>query len=430
MPDFARRSLLALPLVAPLFAPGGTPFAAGLAAMPIRSEQEPTLSDDLSHYVDLGVHRAGTTGERKTAVWLNARLQKLGYTSQIDRFPISTIIDPSGRLQFAGQDISVFPQWTPPANAFGKISAPLRALSDDPGPATIRFVASPVSFTASWNRALDQLAIEAKAKGALALIVAIDIPSGELFVSNQHSSALLPLPVALVAKRDLPRLQSASGVQANLRLKGKPAKTHSLNVIGEKQVQSQGQSQGGSQGKRIVISTPLTGWFACGAERGPGIALWLRLARYLATQNVPVTMLGTGSHEIGYLGIDHALTNYGPKPDDVALWLHLGASLGATRLDREFAFTSPQYLVGLPGSAQAAKQAFAEHLPIYVSGDAKTQGEAGPIIAAGHRNFIGMSGMFPTFHTPVDLGQAVDFAKLEQIAQAAEGLVQQVVGAG
>jgi hypothetical protein len=404
--------MLALPLAAP--------FAGSVAAMSFRSQPAPTLADDLAHYVGLGVHRAGTTGERKTALWLKARLQKLGYSSQMDRFPISTIMNPSGRLKLADHDLNVFPQWMPTANAFGEISASLRALSDDAGPATIRFVASPVSFTANWNRALDQLAVEAKAKGAVALVVAIDIPSGDLFVCNQHSHDPLPLPVALIAKRDLPHLQAAVGAPSNLRLKGKPTKTHSLNVIGEK----------AGKGRRIVISTPLTGWFSCGGERGPGIALWLRLARYLATVKVPVTVLGTGSHEIGYLGIDHALAKYGPKPDDVALWLHFGASLAATRLDREFAFTSPQYLVGLADSAQLAKDAFAAQLPIYVPGDAKTQGEAGPIIAAGYRNFIGMSGMFPTFHTPVDRGQAVDFVGLEQIALEAEGLVQRVVAGG
>jgi hypothetical protein len=398
---FDRRTMLALPLLATL---SNRPPAPGLA-------------DDIAKYVSFGVHRVGTAGEKKTASWLKRRLEQMGYTSRIDSFPVATMLNPAVRLRAGGEDISAFPQWNVPPTALGTtMSAPLHPLQAEAGAPSIRFLPDALGFAANWNPAFDRLVAEAEAKGAIALIMAVDIASGELFACNQHSREPLPVPVIMVAKHDLPKLKAQTGQQASLHLAGKPVVAKALNVIGEKP----------GTGQRIVISTPLTGWFQCGGERGPGIALWLRLAKQLARTSRPVTLLGTGSHELGHFGIEHALNHGAPPPDDVALWLHFGASLAATRLDAQFAFKSPQYLVGLPESEARAKAAFQPQLPIYVTGDNKTQGEAGPIIASGYRNFIGMSGMFPTFHTPVDLGQAVDYARLEAIARAAEALVDEV----
>jgi hypothetical protein len=175
-----------------------------------------------------------------------------------------------------------------------------------------------------------------------------------------------------------------------------------------------------------VISTPLTGWFHCGGERGPGIALWLRTAAMLARSPRPVVMLGTGSHEIGHLGMAYALDHGAPAPDEVAVWLHFGASLAATRLDERYGFRSGQYLVGTDASAGLARQQLGGVLPTYVAGDGQTLGEAGQVIGAGHRNFIGMSGQFPTFHTPLDRGAAIDFVQLERIAGQVATLLDRV----
>jgi hypothetical protein len=380
-----------------------------------RARREPTLASDVGTYVGFGEHRVGTAGERKTARWLSQRMQKLGFTSRIEPFAMPTLLDPAGHLFVGGETLNVFPQWHPPLAILGrKLSAPLDVLSAQAGPRSLRFVPEPISFAPNWNPALDQLVREATAKGALALILAVDIPSGDLFVCNQHNTAPMPIPVALIAKRDLPRLISRKGSISSLRLTGKRVQSSSTNVIASKP----------GVGQHIVISTPLTGWFSCGGERGPGIALWLRMAKLLAGSKRPVMMLGTGSHEIGHHGIEHHLSQHKLDPKDVALWLHFGASLAATRLDKAANFTSPQYLVGLPETEAVAKAAFGKHLPIYVPGGPRTQGEAGPIITAGYRNFIGMSGMFPAFHTRADRGEAIDFAVLEEIAMAAETVLQ------
>jgi hypothetical protein len=249
-----------------------------------------------------------------------------------------------------------------------------------------------------------------KAKNATALVLAIDHSADGLFVSNQHSHDAFPIPVILIAKRDLnnlvARLPMTSG-NAQMQIGGRLVDAQSINVVAKKQ----------GVGKAIVVSTPLTGWFQCGGERGPGIALWLHVASVLAKADRPVILLGTGSHEVGHFGMEHALAHGAPKPDEVALWVHLGASLGATKLDAQFKFRSPQALIARPTSEAFAKTHLSTNLPIYVPGTKATLGEAGQVIGAGHERFVGMSGFFPGFHTPEDLGQAVDYAALEALGK-------------
>jgi hypothetical protein len=400
--------------------------SAALAAQPITSTfanttlLAQTLSDDVTQYVKLGEHRVGTDVESNTAQWLQQRLQDMGFATQLDRFSVRTVLEPSANLRLGDLSTTAFPQWLPPAQSLGQTITSQLLLFDNPqnSPA-IRLIEKPFPFAANWTPKLDALVTEAKAKNATALVVAIDHSADGLFVSNQHSHDAFPIPVVLIAKRDLnnfvSRASQASG-NAQLQIAGRLVDAQSINVVGKKS----------GVGKAIVISTPLTGWFQCGGERGPGIALWLHVASVLAKYDRPVLMLGTGSHEVGHFGMEHALAHGAPKPDDVALWVHLGASLGATKLDAQHKFKSPQALIARPTSEAFAKTHLSANLPIYVPGTKATLGEAGQVIGAGHERFVGMSGFFPGFHTPEDLGQAVDYAALEALSKNVVSMIGNV----
>jgi hypothetical protein len=401
----SRRTVLAGSLAAP--------FALSAPAQAAETD----LAADVGTFVGFGEHRAGTLGERKTARWLARRLERLGFAAQTQHFPIRTVIDPGGKLTIGGQRFAVFPQWHPPVEALGRaIAGPLLPLAAGNGPPSIRLLEKPALLSANWTAPLQAHVDTAVSKGAMALIMAVDDPSDDLFVCNQHHAEPLAIPVALIARRSLPALVAALGGPATLKLTGRAVNTTALNLFGRKP----------GTGKAIVISTPLTGWFHCGGERGPGIALWLRAAALLALSPRPVVMLGTGSHEIGHHGMEHALGHGAPLPDATQFWLHFGASLAATRLDPRYGYRSGQYLVGTDATAALAKDQLGLVMPTYVQGSAATLGEAGQVIGAGHRNFIGMSGQFPTFHTPLDKGEAIDFAQLERIAAQVAGLLARV----
>jgi hypothetical protein len=400
------------------------------ASHPFKQSSAQTLSSpaanalwlDIQRYVALGEHRVGTKSERETANWLETRLRPLGFNTTFDTFTVRTLLNPSGQIKVAGESIKLFPQWLPPPNSLGStLTGPLKPLEQSRSPKpSIRIVTQTIPFTANWTAKLDALVQDAVNKNASALVMAIDHSGDGLFVCNQHSRNSFPIPVALLAKRDFQTLASIAkepnAREAKFIIRGEAAEVQSINVVGYKP----------GVGKHVVISTPLTGWFECGAERGPGIALWLRIATQLSTVKNPVLLLGTGSHEVGHFGMEHVFTHAKqapPKPDDVALWLHFGASLAATKLDAAFKFKSPQALIARPGSMATAKQYLSAHLPIYVPGNTTTLGEAGQVIGAGYENFIGMSGFFPGFHTVEDKGQAVDIEALEKLADASTKLV-------
>jgi hypothetical protein len=149
------------------------------------------------------------------------------------------------------------------------------------------------------------------------------------------------------------------------------------------------------------------------------------MAALLARSERPVLLLGNGGHEIGQVGMAHALAHYAPKPDDVALWFHFGASIAATALDARFGGASPQFVIGTPKTAELAQRALIPAMTAYTMGSASSAGEAGQVLGAGFDQFVSMIGHFPTFHTPADRGEAVDYGRLETVAKGVKALLEQ-----
>jgi hypothetical protein len=377
----------------------------------------PSLAEDVATYVSFGEHRAGMPSEARTANWMQERLAQMGYQTDLQKFPIPTILNPGGYLVAAGSLTDLFPQWFAPAASLGKmIEAPLQLLNAPAGLPSIRVVPKPVAASGNWGPAQDALVQEAAGKGAVGLLMAAEVKSGDVYAFNQHTTQALPIPVALLAQRMLPALVAIAergDATAQMTLMGDLTDTQSINVVARK----------AGRGRMLVISTPMTGWFHCGAERGPGVAMALRIASMLAQSKRPVLVLCTGSHEIGHAGMAHALKNGAPDPADVAFWFHFGASLGAIKLDAQYGVTSPQFVVGTPTSEVWVRSAMASSMRGYANGNSATPGEAGQVMGAGHLRFAGMIGTFPGFHTPGDRGEAIDYAQLEKIAQASETLI-------
>lgn len=153
----------------------------------------------------------------------------------------------------------------------------------------------------------------------------------------------------------------------------------------------------------VIITTPLTGWFGCAGERGTGIVVALRLARWMAAEH-PVLFVGTTGHELGYLGIRAAVRS--GALDGARAVIHVGASLAAAKdpedpttfTDQRAAVTN---LVGAPRHDLDEAMATSD----------------GPAVAAEHQPWLGEAevlevldvpmlsvlGRFPLFHTPDDV---------------------------
>jgi hypothetical protein len=153
----------------------------------------------------------------------------------------------------------------------------------------------------------------------------------------------------------------------------------------------------------IIVTTPLSGWFTCAAERGSGIAVALELAADLARTH-PVFFLGNSGHELNNFGVRAYLQDaFDLRPRAV---FHLGASIGAGATDASgrFGLASSRVVASnpafssVPGLAEAVQLGNFAPTPTFPGEGAvwsQKLGSSTPLLS--------FAGQFPQFHTPDDL---------------------------
>jgi hypothetical protein len=197
---------------------------------------------------------------------------------------------------------------------------------------------------------------------------------------------------------------------------------------------------GAGRGPVIVVSTPMTGWYNCVCERGPGIANFLALARTVAAEKLPADFIfvATAGHEIGHGGMELFLKQGAPPPQDTLAWVHFGASNAC------FAWTAGpegftterkvddalRFMVLSPSAAPLVDETFAAIKATHLVADKQAVGELRDVQAAGYRNFLGMAGLHRFFHTPADDLRTTSPEILEPVARAFADAVGKAVQRG
>jgi hypothetical protein len=261
-------------------------------------------------------------------------------------------------------------------------------------------------------------------RGAAGVVLITTGPTGEAIALNVSTrEPPMGRPVAILAPKDAePFVRSAvAGQTATLIVDGSGGRRPAYNLIGRLDRQA---------AKTLVISTPRSGWFVCVAERGSGLAVWLRLARWLAkTQSdLNVVMLATSGHEYDYVGGEHFLSDAAPSPASTRLWVHIGAS-AAARDWHELG----QKLLPLPSAdSQRVLTATADILAptreafrglsgleaTYLADKVMAGGELTNVISAGYVSAIGLYGIHRYFHTAADDLRCVSGGLVAPVAHA------------
>jgi hypothetical protein len=255
---------------------------------------------------------------------------------------------------------------------------------------------------------------DARSAGAPVAVVATQSLSGRLVAPNR--SPTQPgsgLPALLVAGALAERLRTAS-VRARI----------SARVVGGRTSNVIGRIGAGPDRDRMLLTTPLSGWFRCAGERGTGIAVMLAVAERLAAEGVPILVNGNSGHELIDLGAHRFAET---KPAARAIF-HFGASVGAGERDGvDFRLTDGVKIrAWVPGASAALAAAFAPlaKTPVVVA-DAEHAdpdswiGEA-RVWCTLDRPLISMAGGFSLFHTPEDVPErATTPALLERVYHAA-----------
>lgn len=362
------------------------------------------LQAHLERYSSFGHHRSGGPGDQATRDWLSEELRLAGFEVEIQTVPIRQWHHDAAFIQTPDAQIDGFPLWWPPEteaarSAHGPIKPIQEAALGDIG--LLRIDPHLLSSLRAEHISAIQ---ESHARGVAGVILLTETISGEPFAFNAWSNRS-PVPVLILGSEHDAALTSLleSGSKVELAIAGNYEDAETSNVIGRLE-------RSGDQ--TVTVSTPRTGWFNAGAERGPGIALFIELAKWAAGEgDADLVFVATGGHEIAHVGMTLFMESGAPDPDKTANWVHLGASIaafdrsdraGGHKSDSAHQNTKTRWVIYTGNMTLRVFKLFRglgyQHSPAYIS----VFGEAKDIHEAGYDRFIAFAGSHPNFHLPSD----------------------------
>lgn len=365
------------------------------------------LYEDVIAYYNLGEHRTASEVDLQTSQWLLEQLRAAGLKATFQSFSLRQFFIRQTRLAISEKTIRAFPLWFPRSTGSGLIGGNLALVERGAALESLRGKVGLVKFPASAGTAVQRVHAEtilAAAKaGASAVVAVTESATKEIVALNSPAGAEpWPIPVVLVGQRDDPALWAAAGsaARASLMLDGEDdSDAKAKNVIARV-----------DRGKDlIVVSTPQSGWFRCAGERGPGIAMFLGLARWASRRpsGASFLLVSTSGHELGGLGMRAFLEELAPPPDRVLCWLHLGAGIAtysweetAAGLKRLREPDSRRLLMTSPDLVPLLTTTFAG-LPGLTPNVDRAVGEYEFILKLGYRVF-GLAAGHRFHHTPAD----------------------------
>jgi hypothetical protein len=363
-----------------------------------------SLYELVEQYAALGAHRAGTPADAATVAWLGDLLAARGLGVGHDPVPFARWVA-SSSLTVGGAEVPHLPLpycWT------GEVDTDdVHAASFDPR-------------SGGFPDAVDEPLAEAVHRGCRAAVLATEHPQGSLVGINRHELAphAANLPAVLVAGRDAERCRTGPW-RLIMRAGLEPATTTNL------------LAHSGVPGRPLVLTTPLTGWFTCAGERGTGIAVLVHLVERLA--HLPLLVVATGGHELGFLGAHHALATLDVDPVAV---VHLGASIGVEATGSDGVRRPAGTRHAMTSFDQTAAGPLADalapaNLPLRCRPD-RWIGE-GQLWQATGLPVLSISGAGVDFHTPEDVparvtSPATMATVAGAVAAAAAALVDLVTG--
>lgn len=397
-----------------------------------------SVAAHLDRYIGFGNKQAGGPGDAACGTWLAGKLERLGY--KVERQNVATPYFTSTRAELVcgAASAPVWPQPIVVPTGPGGLAGHL-AYVDQRGRAhgDLRGAIALVDLPASrWSTALAKAVrepiITAFAAGARAAVVITNGPTGKIIALNADGrKPMFAGPVALLAPETAaPFLAAAaSGSPAILFVTGTGGRRPAFNFVGR-------IDRG--RGRWLAVSTPRSGWFTCAGERGPGVAAWLWLAKWAATEvrDHDLAFICNSGHEYEYLGAAEALKAIAPPPDATRFWLHLGANVGATAWHEGTGKPLPsvdpeRYLAVSPSLLPLARAAFAGFagLEAPYSSEVLAAGELTEIIAAGYKPAAGVFGIHRFHHVAADDARCVHAGEIAKTAAAFQQMVERVLAA-
>jgi hypothetical protein len=398
-----------------------------------KEDKSPALNGNqlyasVEKYVSFGLHRSGHPGDYETSAWLEKELVASGYKVKYTEFPLNQFFLKNAFVQIRGNEkkFDAFPQWylgeATPLSAEGILVSGRDTLLDVKN----KIVLNEVGFAAEGQGTRTQIQKQIDA-GARAVIVYKSNEANEIVAFNApiHGEAW-KAPVVVISPDDAKSLSARVGEVVELSITGHFEEVSVRNVYGTI----------GSGDEYVVVSTPISGWFTCGGERGPGVAIWLGLAKWIASQNFPYTFVFTGNsgHELGFWGAHEFLEKDAPPTEKTKLWIHLGAGAATLAWQSTSKGLVKQNVVDSARNffyTSSVKEEFVKSFDKIPGKQWNTKervgGELVNVLEKGYAAGLGISYSHPYFHTPNDDAATTSPEILEETANAFKLFIEETV---
>ncbi|MBS0273108.1 MAG: hypothetical protein JSR55_01630 [Proteobacteria bacterium] len=386
----------------------------------------------LEEYDMLGEHRTAGPGDNATSAWLAGKFDRGGFETRLPSFGFDLFEPSRSELSLSGKSVTLFPAWPVVDTPLEGVTGSLVAHDASSVAGKIAVIALPYKPYATWAQPIYGEPVKsAIERGARAVIAITEGPTGEIIALNALPSRFnWTIPVLLAAEKDKPVLLDAVARGANatvFSLGHRTPNAKATNVLARRT----------GKGKTIVLSTPKSGWFHCASERGSGIAIFLGLAQWLARESsADLLCIATSGHEIDGTGGKAFLVENAPKPDQVRLWLHIGANVACNAIgfsgglpvrepapDVKRRITASAPLLDATRASFKGLQGYDEPVD---AGSANAVGEALIFRDAHYSPILSPLGSSPLFHTRLDRSQfAATPEVLETVAHALASAIAQ-----
>ena len=382
------------------------------------------LFSTVKKFVSLGEHRTGTPTDLATSEWIGKELKSVGYDVKYLEFPIRQFFPEKVFLAGGKDTIQAFPLWWVNEKINRVVTGTLVDASKTKtfGANSIALIHLPLKLAkVNPKTYIDSLVN----LGVTGIVAITDNKSGEIEAYNTNKNQQpWRVPIILIAPKDsakaLALVKNAKPI--TLAINGTFGDVQGRNVYGTI----------GHGDKYIVVSTPISGWFTCGGERGSGIAIWLALAKWAATQSSDYTFVFTANsgHEHAFKGAHEFLERNAPPIDKTKLWIHFGAGAATlewkntanglvkqTNVDpnRRFFFSE-----AVKGSFE---KSFKDIEAQKILANKNPGGELVYVAQKGYTRFAGVSYGHPFFHVKTDDENTTSPEILEVTAKAFRDLI-------
>lgn len=361
----------------------------------------------LARYAALGGKRSGGVGDAATGKWVESALAGHGFTVERQVLDVPWTEDRNARLTVGDRSAAVLSH---PGSPGGVTSGPLArwpegAEMGDVGRAVVVIDLPTTRWSSARDRRISARVEAAFTGGAVGAVLVTHGPASAAIALNTDGLGHdYDRPVAIIAPAEAGWLFDVRGQAATLDTSRDEGIRPAFNLIGR-------LDRGAA--RTVVLSTPRSGWYDCAGERGSGLAAWMLLvewaSRTLTGFNL-IAFCATG-HELGYCGAALYLRTEAPPPDQVALWLHIGAN-AATRDYRDIrgqplalpSADTQRFLAVSSAHLTTAEACFAGSPALEAPHDVAlgAAGELAHIHAAGYAPIAGVFGAHRFHHTMLD----------------------------